>query len=112
MDVIVSDFDNTLFKRYVGLLKPQVEYLEERGLPVYIITYRADDQVDFILETLRETKLNIIGVACAGSRKKDPISKFVLLDRITKRYHVVEALDDDEDVVLGYRQRGIKVTLS
>ena len=111
MDIIVSDFDNTLFKRNLGLLVPQVKYLEERGLPVYIVTYRAADQKDFILGTLQETSIDIIGVAFAGSRKKDPSIKFYLIDEITKKYHVVEALDDDVDVVVGYRSRGIKTIL-
>ena len=107
----MSDFDNTLFKRNLGLLVPQVNYLEERGLPVYIVTFRAEDQKDFILSTLAETNINIIGVAFAGSRKKDKEIKFFLIDQISQHYNIVEALDDDADVVVGYRSRGIKTTL-
>lgn len=112
MDVIVSDFDNTLFKRYHGVLWPQVEYLKERGYPVYIVTYRAEDQHEFISYTLGHTGLMVAGYGFAGSRKKDPATKFAIVDEILTRHNIVEALDDEETVCVGYRQRGIKCNLS
>ena len=107
MDVIVSDFDNTLFKRNYGLIQPVVKYLEERGLPIVIVTYRDTNQQEFIQTTLAPTNLNIISIGFGGSRSKDPLSKFVIMKQIMKKYNVVEALDDDEQVVLGYRSLGI-----
>lgn len=108
MDVIVSDFDDTLFKRNYGLVKPVVEYLEEKNLPIYIVTYRALGQLEFIKETLSETKLNIVGYAFAESRKKEAFKKVELINNIRFFYNVVEVLDDDEQVVLALRQHGIK----
>ena len=112
MDVIVSDFDNTLFKRYVGVLWPQVNYLKERGYPVYIVTYRAEDQHGFIKETMAETGLMVAGYGFAGSRKKEPTTKFAIIDEILTRHNIVEALDDDSAVCAGYEERGIKCVLA
>lgn len=108
MDVIVSDFDDTLFKRNYGLIQPVVDYLEQRGLPIYVVTYRAQDQINFIKDTLSQTKLNIVGLAFAESRKKEAYKKVELINNIRFFYNVVEVLDDDEQVVLALRQHGIK----
>lgn len=107
VDVIVSDFDNTLFKRNFGLIQSNVSYLEEQGLPIVIITYREANQQQFILDTLAETNLNIVSIGFGGSKKKDPLVKFVLMKQMSKKYHVKEALDDEQEVVLAYRQLGI-----
>ena len=107
MDVIVSDFDNTLFKKNHGLIRENVEYLEQQGYPIYIVTYRALSQKMFMQETLAPSGLNVVGYAMAESRIKDPRSKVTLIEYIMTRHNVVEALDDDPAVVLAYRQRGI-----
>ena len=108
----MSDFDNTLFKRNVGVLWPQVKYLVERGLPIYIITYRAEDQRQFIENTLNQTELHILGIGFCGSRKKDPKTKFTLVSHLQQRYNIVEALDDDYEAVLQYKSLGIKAHLA
>lgn len=107
MDIVTADFDNTLFKRNYGLLSGTIKYLEELNYPVYIVTYRADDQQDFIASQLASTKLNIIGYAFAGSRNKDPFTKLVLIDRISAHHNIVKAFDDDRAVVVALRQQGI-----
>lgn len=99
MNVVVSDFDNTLFRRNHGLIEENVKVLESTGWPVYIVTYRAEDQREFIAETLSGTKLNIIGYAFAGSRTKDPMTKVALIGEIMQRYDVIAVLDDDERVM-------------
>lgn len=109
MNIIVSDFDDTLFKRNHGLIEPNVRYLEQRALPVYIVTYRGPSQFDFLTETLAETKINIIGYAFADSRKKDPSTKLVFIDALLQDHNIVEALDDDESLVLPLGRRGIKM---
>lgn len=111
MNIIVSDFDNTLFKRNHGLIHSTVRYLEKKALPVYIVTYRAEDQFDFMNETLAGTKINIIGYAFAGSRKKEPESKLFFIDVLLRDYNIVEALDDDERLVLPLGRRGIKANI-
>lgn len=108
MDVIVSDFDDTLFKRNYGLIEPVVKYLEEKNLPIYIVTYRAQNQLEFIRDTLSKTKLKIVGFAFAESRKKEAFKKVELINNIRFFYNVVEVLDDDEQVVLSLRQHGVK----
>jgi hydroxymethylpyrimidine pyrophosphatase-like HAD family hydrolase len=105
--VIVSDFDNTLFKRYHGLILPVVQYLQEKNLPVIIVTYRAENQEQFIYDTLKETKLNIVGYGFADSRKKDPTTKAVIMSHLLRKYDVVEALDDDPQVVVHYTSAGV-----
>lgn len=107
MDIIVSDFDGVLFKRNYGLINPVVEYLEQRGLPVYIVTYRAEDQLDFIAMTLAETNLYIAGYGFAGSRKKDPITKGLVIKEIIKKHNIIEALDDELEVVVHLKSLGI-----
>lgn len=107
MDVIVSDFDDTLFKRNYGLIRPVVDYLEECGLPIYIVTYRAQNQLEFIKDILSYTKLNIVGYGFAESRKKEAFKKIELINAIRGWYNVVEVLDDDESVVVGLRQYGL-----
>lgn len=108
MDVIVSDFDDTLFKRNYGLIGPVVDYLEQKGLPIYIVTYRAQNQLNFIIDTLSATKLKIVGFGFAESRKKEAFKKVELIQNVRFFYNVVEVLDDDEQVVLALRQHGIK----
>jgi hydroxymethylpyrimidine pyrophosphatase-like HAD family hydrolase len=98
MEIVVSDFDNTLFKRNHGLIDKNIEYVQSCGLPVYIVTYRAEDQVDFIRSQLAE-KLNIIGVACAGSRSKDPASKIPFYQYLDSIYEIAAVLEDDERVI-------------
>lgn len=112
MDVIVSDFDNTLFKRNVGILWPQVRYLEERNYPVYIVTYRAENQLEFISYTLGQTAIMVAGYGFAGSRKKDSATKFAIIEDIMTRHNIIEALDDDELVCHWYHERGIKCNLA
>lgn len=109
LNIIVSDFDNTLFKRNHGLIIENVRYLEKRAMPVYIVTYRAPDQYDFLSETLAGTKINIIGYAFAESRKKDPVSKLYLIDILSDTYNIIEALDDDPSLVVPLGERGIEV---
>lgn len=106
MDIIVSDFDDTLFKRNHGLIEPMVKYLEQRNLPVYIVTYRAQNQLDFIRETLGG-RLNIIGYGFAESRKKEAYKKIEIINVIRSVYNVVEILDDDKAVAsaLGFDSR-------
>ncbi len=106
MNIIVSDFDDTLFKRNHGLIEPVVSYLEQKGLPVYIVTYRDSNQYEFISEVLSQTKLKIIGYAFASSRKKDSRLKLSLIQLIAKDYTIKEVLDDDTDLVLLLKQRG------
>jgi len=109
MDIIISDFDNTLFKRYHGLLWPVVRYLEQRNYPVYIVTYRDKSQLDFISQTLGETNLRVVGYGFAESRSKDPATKMFIVDKLLEKHNIIEALDDDYDVAVGYMRRGIKV---
>lgn len=108
VDVIVSDFDNTLFKRNFGLIEENLDYLKQKGLPVYIVTYRAEDQHYFVSDTLLPTGIDIVGYGWAGSRKKEPWKKLSIVKHILKSHNIVEALDDDQSVVLGYRGLGIK----
>lgn len=110
MDIIVSDFDATLFKRNYGLINPVVQYLEQRGYPVYIVTFRAKNQGDFILGTLAGTKLNIVGMAFADSRKKEAYKKVELINDIATRHNVIQVLDDSEDVVLALKQQGYQAS--
>jgi hydroxymethylpyrimidine pyrophosphatase-like HAD family hydrolase len=98
MEIVVSDFDNTLFKRNHGLIKKNVEYVQSYGLPVYIVTYRAEDQVDFIKSQLA-AELNIIGVACAGSRSQDPATKIPFYRYLNSQYEIAAVLEDDERVI-------------
>ena len=98
--IVVSDFDNTLFKRYHGLIEENVRALEDSGWPVFIVTYRAEDQKEFIAQTLASTKLNIIGYGFAASRKQDPLTKVAIIKKIQEKYDVVAVLDDDEQVML------------
>lgn len=107
MDIIVSDFDSTLFKRNYGLIRPAIEFLEEKRLPIYIVTYRAEDQKQFILDTLAETNLDIIGIGFAASRKKEPVKKIEIILHLAAKHNVTLVLDDDEQVVLRLRQQGI-----
>ena len=107
VNVIVSDFDNTLFKRNFGLLDETVGYLEKQGLPIYIVTYRAESQQYFIEDVLSQTSLNVVGYGYANSREKDPVKKFAIVRYLQKNHNIVEALDDDLDVVLGYLGMGI-----
>lgn|SRR6478735_4420497 len=107
VDVIVSDFDHTLFKNNFGLIHEVVNYLEQRGLPVWIVTYRNENQEKFIKQVLNETSIDLIGIGFADSRKKDPATKLAIIDSLSSRYNIVEALDDDEQVVVRLRQRGI-----
>jgi hydroxymethylpyrimidine pyrophosphatase-like HAD family hydrolase len=100
VDIVVSDFDNTLFKRYHGLIEENVRRLEQSGYPIYIVTYRAENQQEFIAEQLAGTKLNIIGYGFAGSRNKDPLTKVAIIKDIMRRFNVVAVLDDDESVML------------
>jgi hypothetical protein len=100
VNVVVSDFDNTLFKRYHGLIEENVKALEDAGYPVYIVTYRAEDQQGFIAETLAGTRLNIIGYGFAGSKSKDPLTKVAIIRKIQEKHTVVSVLDDDEAVML------------
>lgn len=103
----MSDFDDTIFKRYYGLIGHVVKYLEDSKYPVYIVTYRAEDQLDFISDTLSETDITIAGYGFAGSRKKDPQTKIRIIEQIMLYNTVVEALDDDEQVVLELQRMGI-----
>lgn len=107
MDIIVSDFDGVLFKKYHGLLQDNIDYVLSRKLPVYIVTFRKDDQYSFIISQLRDVPL--VGIAFAGSRNKDPLTKVVCVREIQKKYNIVEALDNDADVVLHYMSMGIPV---
>jgi len=107
VDIVISDFDNTLFKRNHGLIQRCVSALQQLNKPVYIVTYRAEDQKDFILDTLAPTGLEIVGIAFAGSRQKDPLTKRALAEVISKKYYVSLALDDDPEVVVQYKSVGI-----
>lgn len=107
MNIIVSDFDGVLFKRNHGLLRPTIKYLETRNTAIYVVTYRATDQIPFMKEQLAGTKLDIIGFACAGDRKKNPLSKVALVSSLAARFDIIEALDNDEDVVVHYQSMGI-----
>jgi len=107
MDIVISDFDNTLFKRNQGVVQRCVDTLQQLNKPVYIVTYRAEDQKDFILNTLAPTGLEIIGIAFAGSRSQDPSTKRLLAEAISKKYYVSLALDDDPEVVVQYKSVGI-----
>lgn len=107
VNVILSDFDDTLFKRNHGLIDKTVSYLEERNYPIYIVTYRARTQQSFIQDTLAETRLNVIGLAMGGDRYKNPHTKLKMVEDIMTRHNVIEALDDDEAVVLVLRNKGI-----
>lgn len=108
MDVIVSDFDNTLFKRNFGLLDKTVSYLEQQRLPIYIVTYRAENQQYFIEDILSQTTLSVMGYGWAASRDKDPFKKFVIVKHIRDSHNIVEAIDDDPKVVVLYKNLGIK----
>lgn len=107
MNVIASDFDNTLFKRNLGLIRETVNYLESKALPVWIVTYRAEDQLEFIESQLAQTNIAVAGYGFAGSRKKDPRTKIALYEQIMLHNTIVEALDDDADVVLELQRMGI-----
>jgi len=109
MDIIVSDFDGVLFKKYYGLIQPTVDYLNERGLPVYVVTYRMQEtNEDFIYNTLKDV-IPLRGMAFSPDRKKNPLYKVELVEKIRQVYSVVEALDNDPEVVLHYRAMGIPV---
>jgi hydroxymethylpyrimidine pyrophosphatase-like HAD family hydrolase len=99
--VIVSDFDNTLFKRNHGLLQSTVDYIKSMALPVYIVTYRNEDQLDFIVDTIGGS-FPLVGVAFAESPKiQDPVKKINLIKEIMKTHEVVTVIDDDERVLRG-----------
>lgn len=78
-----------------------VTYVEQRGLPVYIVSYRAEDQTGFILSTLAGTDINIIGLGLCDSRKKDPKTKLTIIRHLMTKHNVVEVVDDDRAVLLG-----------
>ncbi|MGB3945387.1 MAG: hypothetical protein WBK76_00965 [Candidatus Saccharimonadales bacterium] len=106
MGIIISDFDNTLFKRNHGLIQSTVDYLLEQAKPVFIVTYRSEDQQDFIAAQLAGTGIKIIGYGFAGSRKKDPLTKQVIIRNIAKNHHIDEILDDDADLVVRLKNDG------
>lgn len=112
MNVIVSDFDDTLFKRYHGLIYSTVSYLEQQNTPVFILTHRNENQQEFIAEQLAGTKLNIAGYGFTDSRKKDPNTKVTLMRHLLVKYNVVEALDDDPHVIAAFRRMGIRCILT
>jgi hypothetical protein len=107
VNIIVSDFDNTIFKKNYGLINDTVEYLEGLGLPVYIVTYRGSGQAEFIYDTLAGTELNVIGVGLADSRDKEPMRKVAIVKHIQETHNIIEALDDDEEVVVAYLHHGL-----
>lgn len=106
VNIIVSDFDNTIFKRNYGLIEPVVKYLEGTKLPIYIITYRAENQFQFIMDTIGDS-LNIIGIGFADSPKKEVDKKLNMMSRVLERHNVVEALDDELEVVQAYKRLGV-----
>lgn len=108
MDIIVSDFDNTLFKRNEGIIYPVVSYLRDRHIPIYIVTYRAETQGTFIAETLEHAGLRIAGYAFAESRKKEPYKKVHIVRHLMHYHNIVEALDDDHNVLVEYGAMGIR----
>lgn len=105
-DVIVSDFDGVLFQRNHGLIKPVVKYVKDIRLPVVIVTWRAADQEEFISSQLKGV-LPVVEIAFAGDRKKTVQSKGRAIGPVLQKYNVVEAIDNDEEVVLYYQQLGI-----
>jgi len=106
VNVVISDFDDTLFKRNVGLITRTVDYLEQLNYPVYIVTFRAEDQLEFIESVLAHSGLQIAGYGFAGSRKKEPAKKLAVIRDIATRHNIVEVLDDDHEVVLQLVQAG------
>lgn len=105
---IATDFDNTVFKRYLGLISPVVEYIKAKGLPVLVFSYRAENQQDFILDTLRPSGLNVAVLCLADSRSKDPGTKQVMIQHYLSRYDIVEGVDDDYRVLQVYDSYGIR----
>lgn len=110
MDIIVTDFDNTLFKRNQGVIYPVVYYLKSKKLPIYIVTYRSEIQGTFIAETLEHAGLRIMGYGFAESRKKEPYKKIAIVKSLQKYHNIVEALDDSPEVLLQYKRVGLNVT--
>jgi hypothetical protein len=107
VDVIVSDFDGTLFKRNFGLIHENVAHLEDKALPVYIITYRALNQRYFIESELAKTNIDLAGILFAESLRQEAHKKILLAQHLLNKFNVVEALDNDLDAVLGYKSLGI-----
>ena len=104
--ITVIDFDGTVFKRNHGLIEPVVEYLGNRV--VYVLTYRAPNQLQFILDTLRPTGMTVLGVAFADSRAKEAYKKVELMREILSKYDVEEVIDDDAEVRVAMEAMGLK----
>lgn len=109
MDIVVSDFDDTLFKRNVGLIYPVVSYLKLKRVPLYVVTYRMEGQEGFIMETLQHGGLRVFGIGFAESRKKEPAKKLAIVKQISRYHNVVEALDNQPEVLVQYKTAGLKV---
>jgi hypothetical protein len=107
VDIVVSDFDNTLFKRYEGIIEHNVANVAALGCPVVIVSYRAPDQESFIRETLDGTPLNVVGLVLLGDRKKDPFKKLEAVRFLARNYNIVLAFDDGEAECAYYDAAGI-----
>lgn len=105
--VSVSDFDDTLFRMHHGVIERTVNYLQ--GKMVYVLTFRGTRQSQFIIDTLSDAGVNLVGVACADSRDKNPQTKLALFREIESRFVVEEVIDDDENVMMLFRNHGINV---
>jgi hypothetical protein len=108
VDIVVSDFDDTLFKRYEGIIEHNVANVAALGCPVVIVSYRAPDQESFIRETLDGTPLNVVGLVLLGDRKKDPLKKVAAAKYLRQEHNIVAAADDEEPVRDWYNILGIK----
>lgn len=112
MKIIVSDFDGVLFKKNHGIINSTVKYLVNLRYPIYVVTYRAVDQAEFIIAQL-DGVVPLVGVACVGSRKKDPALKAEAIGYIQNAgYQIVEAIDNDENVVVEYQRIGITAVVT
>jgi hypothetical protein len=109
VDIVISDFDNTLFKRNYGVLERSVATVAALGCPVVIVSYRATDQQTFIQETLDGTQLTVIGLVLLGDRSKNPQRKFEAALYLKERYNILAAFDDGEAERAWYDSLGIPV---
>jgi hypothetical protein len=109
MEIVISDFDNTLFKRNHGLIERSVAMVAALGCPVVIVSYRAPDQQSFITETLDGSGLNVVGLVLLGDRKHDPLKKYEAAIYLSKKSNIVAAIDDDAEVCRLYQRLGIRI---